>query len=78
MRRISGGAFVVALEEVGDTDDHVAPVVELALQLVGGVGDLALEVPLLHAAQRAFEHRAVAQRVEVLEHELRRAPRARR
>ena len=65
-----GGRLVVALEEGVDPDDDVAPVVQLALEVVGRVGDLALEPARLDARERTFEHRAVAQLEEVREHRL--------
>src|SRR3954453_16007 len=57
-RRGRGG---VTVEEPVDTHDHVPTGVDLSLELVGGVGDLALIPAFLDAANRAVEHRAVAE-----------------
>jgi hypothetical protein len=60
-----GLRLVVALEELVDPDDDVAAVVELPLEVVGRLRDLALEPVVLDAVDRTLEHRSVAERVEV-------------
>ena len=57
--------LVVALGEGVDADDDATAGVEAPLELVGGVGDLALEPVVLDARDRTLEHRAVAELVEV-------------
>ena len=62
--------LVAALRGDVHAHDEVTAVVELALELVGGLGDLALEPSRLDGAEHAFEERAVAEPVEVVEHGL--------
>src|SRR3954447_6435328 len=62
--------LVVALQEAGDADHRVAAVVELALEVVGGLRDLALIPALLDRDERALEHRAASERVDVGEDRL--------
>src|SRR5262249_33432254 len=52
--------FVVAFEEAVHADDDVPARVQLALELVRGVGDLALVPALLDAPDRTLEHGATA------------------
>ena len=52
---------VVALEEGVDAHDDALALVEESLELVGRVGDAALEPVLLDAGDAAFEHGAVTQ-----------------
>ena len=61
---------VVALGEPVDADDDASAAVDLALELVGGVGDRALEPAVVDAFVDALQHRAVAELVEVGEHRL--------
>src|SRR5207237_6389166 len=53
-----------------DADDEMAPGVQLSLELVGGIGDLALEPSLLDGNERTLEHRTAAETVEVPENVL--------
>ncbi len=64
------GLLVAALGGHVHADEEMAAVVELALELVGGLRDLALEPTRLDGAEHAFEERAVAEPVEVVEHGL--------
>ena len=50
-----------------DADDDVLAAVQLPLELVRGLGDLALEPAFLDPAHRAVEHRAGAELVDVRE-----------
>ena len=73
-----GGDAVVAVDVVVHAHDHELARVDAPLEVVGGVGDLALEPALLDGAQHAVEHRAVALVAEVRERLLRFAAPARR
>ena len=57
--------IVVAVGEAVHAHHHEAPTVHLALEVVGGVGDLALEPTLLDGRDHAVEHGAVPERVEM-------------
>src|SRR5439155_26444004 len=57
--------LVAALRRDVHPYDEMATVVELALELVGGRGDLALDPARLDGAEHALEERAVAEPVEV-------------